>query len=153
MKNSIYIFLLAVIISCSSTSESNELTNKDLLLGRWRLAAAQIDGVDFPVTGISQLEIIETIFEDDNYYHVFPKVDENNNPISPIERDTISGPWGFNTDETRLILDRSSVGEPDFIWEIVNLRLGYLETLYEGPSAGSTSETSIYRYIYTQTLN
>lgn len=153
MKKILSLLLLSFIFTqCDNDSGSGTQTRADLLQGNWRVTVATIDESSLPVAG-TPFELIRIRFEGNQYRYIFPKVDENNNLVNPLVADTIAGSWQLNADQTKILLDRTSLSMPVFEWDIIELRIGVFRSRYVGPRAGSTTETSVYEMSYTLSAN
>jgi hypothetical protein len=143
-----FVFSFFLFISCSDQNEnSTEKTKFELLQYKWKVATMEIDGTSFP-TNSGNVDKIRITFNNTNYTYVYPAP-----PTAPAEQQgtmlTLTGPWKFNANETSIILDRSSISEPDFEWEILQLSTGIFKARYKALNPFNPDVEANYDFGYT----
>jgi hypothetical protein len=136
-----------LMISCSDSADSTETKSKtELLQYTWKVAAMQLDGQALPINS-GDVDKIRITFNGNNYTYVYPAP-----PNSPAEQLgtmlTLTGPWRFNEDETKLYLDRSMIDEPEFEWEIVQLSPAIFRARYRAINPFDFTKESVYDFSY-----
>lgn len=140
----LFVFLM---ISCSDSTNSTETKSKsELLQYTWKVATMQLDGQSLPINS-GNVDKIRITFNGSNYTYIYPAP-----PNSPTEllgtMLTLTGPWRFNEDETKLYLDRSVNDEPEFEWEIVQLSQGIFRARYRAINPFDFAKESVYEFGY-----
>ncbi len=109
----VLIAVLSVFTACSDDSSEVEVQTKEQMLQRkWKVGSLYMDGLTLPITE-GNVDKIRITFTATTYTYVYP-APPGTPGVTAGTMLTLEGTWQFNTDKTKILLDRTSISQPVF---------------------------------------
>ncbi|MBO6536270.1 MAG: hypothetical protein JJ966_08615 [Balneolaceae bacterium] len=137
---------LFILTNCNDVTGSEEIkTPSEMILGKWKVSEATIDGSVYPVTnpGFGQIEVT---FTENDVEYIYPGVDDSGMPTAST--DTLIANWQLENESTLIHITHPINNVTLFEWEVVNLGVGLLKTSFISQSPLDQQSTSTYILTY-----
>jgi hypothetical protein len=152
VKNLIFL-ACAFLLSSACSDSSSDVTPKtpeELIQFKWKVGTLSINGVPQSITD-GNVDKIRITFAASGYTYVYPEPPYSTT-ATPGSMQTQTGTWRFNTEKTKVFLDRTAVGEPEFEWEILQLAPAIFRAQYQAPNPFNPSVLATYEFGYSLDL-